>query len=127
MKCKCCQKESDLRFGVCFDCADIESVITEGVTMFDKPIVKIDGSEKCYCCLEIINVTPLPIGCKLENLYYLGPGVFCQYFFCKMMAFFLFIIIIVPGVYNLDLNFALKNESICDESLFNIWLFKYTI
>ena len=43
MKCKCCHKESDLRFGVCFDCADIESVIIEGVTMFDKPVTKIDG------------------------------------------------------------------------------------
>ena len=43
MKCKCCHKESYLRFGVCFDCADIESVIIEGVTMFDKPVTKIDG------------------------------------------------------------------------------------
>jgi hypothetical protein len=43
MKCKCCQRENDLRLGFCFDCADIESVIKENLTMFDETIPKIDG------------------------------------------------------------------------------------
>ncbi len=38
MKCKCCNREEELRFGVCFDCADAESVIVEGVNMWDKKI-----------------------------------------------------------------------------------------
>ncbi len=38
MKCKCCNREEELRFGVCFDCADAESVIVEGVNMWDKEI-----------------------------------------------------------------------------------------
>jgi hypothetical protein len=38
MKCKCCNREEELRFGVCFDCADAESVMVEGVNMWDKEI-----------------------------------------------------------------------------------------
>ena len=38
MKCKCCKREKELRVGVCFDCADAESVIVEGVNMWDKEI-----------------------------------------------------------------------------------------
>jgi hypothetical protein len=40
MKCKCCKREKELRFGVCFDCADAESVIVEGVNMRDNEIPK---------------------------------------------------------------------------------------
>ena len=40
MKCKCCNREKELRVGVCFDCADAESVIVEGVNMCDKEIPK---------------------------------------------------------------------------------------
>jgi hypothetical protein len=40
MKCKCCNREKELRVGVCFDCADAESVIVEGVNMWDKEISK---------------------------------------------------------------------------------------
>jgi hypothetical protein len=40
MKCKCCNREKELRVGVCFDCADAESVIVEGVNMWDKEIPK---------------------------------------------------------------------------------------
>jgi len=43
MKCKCCDREQELRFGVCFDCADAESIITEGVDMWDNPVEKVEG------------------------------------------------------------------------------------
>jgi len=42
-QCKCCNRDLDLRFGFCFDCADAESIIEEGVDMYDKPIVKQEG------------------------------------------------------------------------------------
>ncbi len=43
MKCKCCNREQDLRFGFCFDCADAESIITEGVDMWDEEVTKEEG------------------------------------------------------------------------------------
>lgn len=43
MKCKCCNREQELRFGFCFDCANAESIIKEGTDMWDKPIEKKDG------------------------------------------------------------------------------------
>jgi len=39
MKCKCCKREEELRLGFCFDCADAELLIEEGVDMYDKPVV----------------------------------------------------------------------------------------
>jgi hypothetical protein len=36
MNCKICKKEKDLRMLVCFDCAEAESIIYEGLDMFDK-------------------------------------------------------------------------------------------
>lgn len=44
--CRCCESEravNDLRFGVCFRCATAESIIDEGVDMYDKPIEKKEG------------------------------------------------------------------------------------
>jgi len=41
--CKCCEQPKDLRLGVCFDCADAESVIADGVDMWDEEIPKLDG------------------------------------------------------------------------------------
>ena len=56
MKCKCCQREKELRIGICFDCADIESVIVEGVTMYDEPVTQIDGlSESMSKVRHIVN------------------------------------------------------------------------
>lgn len=46
MKCICCNREKDLRFGVCFDCADVESIIEEGVDVYDKEIPQVDGLSK---------------------------------------------------------------------------------
>jgi hypothetical protein len=44
MKCKCCNREEkELRFGVCFDCANAESIIAEGVDMWDNEIQKTEG------------------------------------------------------------------------------------
>ncbi len=39
-KCKCCERELDLRFGFCFDCVDAESVMVDGVDMWDKEVPK---------------------------------------------------------------------------------------
>lgn len=38
MKCKICGSEKEVRIEVCFDCADAESIIAEGLDMFDKGI-----------------------------------------------------------------------------------------
>lgn len=43
MKCKCCNREQELRFGFCFDCADAESIIAEGKTMWDEEVPKVEG------------------------------------------------------------------------------------
>ena len=37
-QCKFCGKESDLRMGGCFDCAEAEAIIAEGLDMYDKGI-----------------------------------------------------------------------------------------
>jgi hypothetical protein len=42
-QCKCCKREEELRMGYCFDCVECESVITEGVDMFDEEIPKVEG------------------------------------------------------------------------------------
>ena len=43
MKCKCCNREKDLRLGVCFDCADAESIVVEGVDMWDNEVPAQNG------------------------------------------------------------------------------------
>lgn len=44
MKCKCCERTiNNARMGICFDCASCESVIAEGLDMFDEPIQKVEG------------------------------------------------------------------------------------
>ena len=42
MKCRICGKDSDLRLGACFICAEAESIIADGTDMYDKGI---DGTE----------------------------------------------------------------------------------
>jgi hypothetical protein len=42
-ECKCCKREYELRLGFCFDCAETESVLEEGVDMYDKEIPKQEG------------------------------------------------------------------------------------
>ena len=41
--CGCCGYRSDTRIGFCFDCVECESVISEGLDMYDKPISKLKG------------------------------------------------------------------------------------
>ena len=61
-KCKCCNRESnDLRFGFCFDCANSESIIVEGMDMYDNPIEKKEGMSKALSKLQEI--------LKLYNVY----------------------------------------------------------
>ena len=38
MKCECCGKEKDLRFGFCYDCVEAESIIEEGRDMYDEEL-----------------------------------------------------------------------------------------
>ncbi len=42
-ECKCCKRDKDLRMGYCFDCVESESVIVEGVDMYDDEIPKLEG------------------------------------------------------------------------------------
>ena len=60
MICKCCNKKRDLRIGFCFDCANAESIIAEGMDMWDTPIEKKDGMSmsmsKLQEILKIFNV-----------------------------------------------------------------------
>lgn len=42
-ECRCCGRLEDLRIGVCFHCAEIESVIGLGCDMYDKPIPQLEG------------------------------------------------------------------------------------
>lgn len=40
IKCSVCSRDgggNDLRMGVCFDCAEAEEIIQNGIDMFDKP------------------------------------------------------------------------------------------
>lgn len=57
MECKCCKRENsigNLRFGVCFDCANAESIITEGVDMYDKEIPQAEGLSKSLSKVQYI-------------------------------------------------------------------------
>ncbi len=38
MKCICCDREQELRIGVCFDCMNAESIIIEGKDAWDNEI-----------------------------------------------------------------------------------------
>lgn len=42
-ECKCCGRTQDTRMGYCFDCVECESVIVEGLTMFDEEIPIVEG------------------------------------------------------------------------------------
>jgi len=53
-KCKCCQREKDLRMGFCFDCVEAESIIVEGVDMYDEKIPIVEGLTKGMSKLQRI-------------------------------------------------------------------------
>jgi hypothetical protein len=42
-QCKCCNREQETRMGFCFDCVESESVMVEGVDMYDTEIPKQEG------------------------------------------------------------------------------------
>ena len=47
MECKICnQKNKELRIGVCFDCAEAETIISEGLDMYDKGLDDKDEPAK---------------------------------------------------------------------------------
>ena len=54
MKCKCCERDLDLRFGFCFDCVECESVIEEGLDIYDKKIEKKEGMSMSLSKLHYI-------------------------------------------------------------------------
>ena len=43
MECGICKRTTETRLGVCFDCAEAESIIKEGLDMYDKGI---NGTDK---------------------------------------------------------------------------------
>jgi hypothetical protein len=53
-QCKCCEREKELRFGFCFDCAECESVIEEGLDMYDNEIPKEGGISTSMSKLKYI-------------------------------------------------------------------------
>lgn len=46
MECKVCKRTIETRLGVCFDCAEAESIIKEGLDMYDKGIGGTDKPAK---------------------------------------------------------------------------------
>lgn len=53
-QCKCCEREMELRLGFCFDCVEAESIILDGVDMYDKEIPKEQGMSKAMSDLRHI-------------------------------------------------------------------------
>ena len=53
-ECKCCGRTQDTRMGYCFDCVECESVIVNGLTMFDEEILKVEGVSKSMSKLQYI-------------------------------------------------------------------------
>ena len=53
-ECKCCGRTQDTRMGFCFDCVEAESVIVEGVDMYDKEIPLVEGLTKGMFKLQYI-------------------------------------------------------------------------
>jgi hypothetical protein len=53
-ECKCCGRTQDTRMGFCFDCVEAESVIVEGVDMYDKEIPLVEGLTKGMSKLQYI-------------------------------------------------------------------------
>ena len=46
MECSICKKNKDLKLGVCFDCANAESIIAEGLDMWGRGIDKKEDPAK---------------------------------------------------------------------------------
>lgn len=46
MECKICSHNKELRMEVCFDCAEAEAIISEGLDMYDKGRNETNDPEK---------------------------------------------------------------------------------
>lgn len=53
-QCKCCGREKELRLGYCFDCVESESIIKEGVDMYDNKIPIKEGLTEGMSRLQYI-------------------------------------------------------------------------
>lgn len=53
-ECKCCGRVTDTRMGYCYDCVECESVIEEGVDMYDKEIPRLKGTSLSMSKLKYI-------------------------------------------------------------------------
>lgn len=53
-ECKCCGAILDTRMGYCFDCVECESVIANGLDMYDKKIPKQVGMSNAMSKLKYI-------------------------------------------------------------------------
>ena len=53
-ECQCCGKIAELRMGFCWDCVESESVILEGVDMYDNPPPKLEGMSQSMSNLKYI-------------------------------------------------------------------------
>lgn len=53
-QCKCCHRTIDLRLGFCYDCVEAESIIVDGVDMYDKEIEKKEGLSSSMSKLQHI-------------------------------------------------------------------------
>jgi len=51
---KCNNREQELRMEFCFDCVESESVIVEGIDMYDKEIPQVEGLNKGMSKLQYI-------------------------------------------------------------------------
>lgn len=52
--CSCCGRQMDTRMGFCFDCVEAESIIVEGLDMYDKEIPQKEGLTKSMSKLQHI-------------------------------------------------------------------------
>jgi hypothetical protein len=53
-QCKCCKREEELRVGYCFDCVESESIMVDGVDMYDRPILKQEDMSTAMTKLQHI-------------------------------------------------------------------------
>jgi hypothetical protein len=53
-ECKCCGRKLDTRMGFCFDCVEAESIMVEGIDMYDKEIPLVKGLTKGMSKLQYI-------------------------------------------------------------------------
>lgn len=53
-QCQCCGRMEELRMGVCWDCATCESIIGEGIDMYEKPIPRLEGYSEAMSKLRFI-------------------------------------------------------------------------